>query len=234
MIWKLNEHSYGDKDGYAFYFQPVDGNFGKVRLLDETVDIGKWEIPSTDYFNCGRHVQTEHLPRKIYPVYGRTDTNKHLVRGKAQLPGFTRLHGANLVSDEFRRVIEKFDPGVHQFVPVSIEWADGDVEAVPYFWFAVGKRLFALDPEKTQPPVAELPDGPGWVRPDPSRPAFIFDTRVTPTKWAPVLRSEVVRDSDVFCTAEMEGHLLVTDRVKVALEETGMRGLHFMGPYQFS
>jgi len=49
------------------------------------------------------------------------------------------------VSARFRDLIETFEPGTHQFVPVDIYRARGGSPAETYYWFIVSKRLDSVD-----------------------------------------------------------------------------------------
>ena len=54
-----------------------------------------------------------------------------------------------VVSPRFKDLVERFEPGVHQFVPVEMYRSrDGD-PAGTYYWFIVGQRLDSIDREPT-------------------------------------------------------------------------------------
>ena len=58
------------------------------------------------------------------------------------LPGF-------VVSPRFRDLVEQFEPGVHQFVPVEIcRTPDGPAVAT-YYWFIICQRVDSVDREHT-------------------------------------------------------------------------------------
>lgn len=53
------------------------------------------------------------------------------------------------VSAKFRDVVERFEPGIHQFIPVEV-WRDRKGERIEeYFWFSVCKLLDSVNREKT-------------------------------------------------------------------------------------
>lgn len=229
MIWDFHNKRRGSKDGYAIYFEPIDGDLKKVRLVDETVDYGSSPIPRVDYFVSGRPVETSHLPLRVSLSYSDSARVK---RENVNLPDYAVAHLANLVSDKFRALVEQLDPGVHQFVPVNIEWKNGEVDERPYFWFAPATRLYALDVEKTEPAMREMPDLPTFVRPDPSKPAHFFDGRGPSSTWVPVFRSDVVSGHDVFCAMDFPRKIFISDRLKQAFEDAGLTGWGVHGPYQ--
>jgi len=58
------------------------------------------------------------------------------------LPWFT-------VSSRFKELVEQFEPGVHQFVPVDIYHSKNGEPVATYYWFIVGQRLDSVDRERT-------------------------------------------------------------------------------------
>jgi hypothetical protein len=58
------------------------------------------------------------------------------------LPGF-------VVSSRFKELVEKFEPEVHQFVPVEIYKQRNGEPVETYYWFIVGQRLDSVDREHT-------------------------------------------------------------------------------------
>ena len=75
------------------------------------------------------------------------------------LPGF-------VVSPRFRDLIEQFEPGAHQFVPVEIcRTPDGPAVAT-YYWFIICQRVDSVDREHTTfvwKAPADEPDEGYWV-----------------------------------------------------------------------
>lgn len=55
------------------------------------------------------------LPKRLFLVSGTS------------IPEYIFAPGGYVVSDRFCRVVEEFDPGVHQFVPVDVLYPDGRV-----------------------------------------------------------------------------------------------------------
>jgi hypothetical protein len=54
------------------------------------------------------------------------------------LPGF-------VVSPRFKELVEKFEPNVHQFVPVEVYKQRKGEPVATYYWFIVGQRLDSVD-----------------------------------------------------------------------------------------
>lgn len=72
--------------------------------------------------------------------------------------------GDDLVSDSFKDVLERLEPGVHDFYPVDPVWEDGG-PAGSRCWFYPQHRIDPIDREKTTYTLNILWDSEG----DPSR-----------------------------------------------------------------
>lgn len=217
MIWMLLEKgvSTGDDDGFAVYFEPLDGDIDKVETFDTSIDIGNWALLPSEAFASGRRVHEEHLPTRIRPSLSRGHPKKSAVN----LPDYFDVEHGQAVSDRFRQIVERLEPDTHQFVPVDLVWKSGEVVETPYFWFIPTVRLFALDPEQTTPELTE---------------AGFFRISTSTDDWGMVFRSSIVANHHVFCTGEMSDYIFITDALKTALEEAGIKGARYRGPYQES
>ncbi|WP_150526133.1 imm11 family protein [Roseibium sediminis] len=139
-------HRYGVKH--------LNGDPDKVEALDITPDEAKI-LPGYSIF-AGRPVDTTHLPTKVQ-AGGRKRTFKDI-----------SPDGLYSVSENFREVVERLEPGVHQFVPVEFVWKDG-THAANRYWYFPCNRLDSVDREKT---TEELEAGIMWM---PSKnPGFVF------------------------------------------------------------
>lgn len=54
-----------------------------------------------------------------------------------------------IVSPRFRDLVEQFEPGVHQFVPVDIYKKRTGAPVMTYYWFIVCQRIDSVDREHT-------------------------------------------------------------------------------------
>ena len=217
MIWIITHTILGDKAGLAYDLVPLDGDMEKVKLLDLSIDIGIWPINSVDFFRSGRRICIEHLPTRLRAKYDRGGGNAK--RGGITLPDFIGVQLGQIVSERFRALVEAHDPGRHQFEPVSIVWSKPETEPQTYYWFIPAVRLFALDPEKTDPPLAER--------------SGKYKISLPVSQWKPVYRQSVVADTSVFVAAELHG-IHVTSEFKDALEAVGMTGYRIFGPFALS
>jgi hypothetical protein len=153
--------------GYYVEVEPVDGDIQQVKLVDENPDGGY--PPRGMPLGAGRQVQTEHLPTRM----------RWLDRRGNAIPDFDNGLILN-VSARAKDLIERLEPGVHQFVPVEYQDAQGGHLEDRFFLF-VGNRLDTLDPDNPTMalngvmwvPVADLVRRGQEVPPgkDPSQPA---------------------------------------------------------------
>ena len=228
VIRILSAASWSTRDGRSHLCSPIDGDMDKIELEDTTIDIGLWPILSVNYFRCGRRVNSTNLPTRVRIVDG---SGKAIARRNIDLPDLMRLQMDYVVSDRFRSIVESFEPGLHQFEPASVIYPGGERESRPFFILAVGQRVVtALDPERTRPPMRQFPDVPQLVRPDPSRPAFLFDSGST-DPWSPVFLQAAVAGRHLFCAGDFNGQIFVSEPLHQTLTEGGLRGLHFTGPF---
>lgn len=189
MIWLLCAKDMRDPDSPAVFYEPLDGDMKKVKLVDTSVDFGKWGIQRMEQWASGRWVDPTLVPTRL------TMTSSHggrLKRDATVVPDFIHCLFAQLVSANFRSVVEQYDPDQHQFLPVRMEWKSGEWVGKDYFWMAPGNRVFAMDVIKTQPPMIELRSGPDWHNPRPDRPAKRFAIGEPINTWTPVfIRDEI-------------------------------------------
>jgi len=81
-----------------------------------------------------------------------------------RVPDVDMTHNTTMLSERVRDVMERFEPGVHQFLPVDIyltPFKAGDVPVVRSYWLVVGQYFDAVSAEHTHQPrvVITHPDG---------------------------------------------------------------------------
>jgi hypothetical protein len=155
-------------------------------------------------------------------------------RKAAGLPDFdSDVLFAQVVSRAFMDIVEAHDPGKHQFLPVALLGRASTPVAKDYFWMAPGIRTYAMDSERTQPPMRPMQTTEGWVHPRPDRPAHFFSVSSGPIDtWQPVFFGHELGEADLFVDAALAGCMFVTDRLRQALEGAGLIGFGFKGPFQ--
>ncbi|GKY87833.1 imm11 family protein [Sinisalibacter aestuarii] len=227
-IWALlTDDIHDENEGCYREIDELDGDIRAVKPLDMSIDIGANPLAITAWWDSGRHMDTTHMPTRLRVTASGCRKDR-----PAYYCDFGRAFvSTTIVTSAFRDVIEAHDPGIHQFVPVQIEDGHGDVIDLEFFYFAVGYRVFALDRERSQPPVRHYPTGPDWRNPYDDGPAIRADQRGDPKDWVPVFRSEIIGDRDLFCDGGFRNRILISDRLKQALEAADLVGMQFVGPY---
>lgn len=217
------------KNGYGYGLEAIDGSMSTVRAEDQAVDFGYKGQIAVNWFSYGRRISLDHLPTRWRVI---NSSGKPVARSRIDLPDLDSSNGATIVSQRFRDIVEGLEPGVHQFVPVSILFAGNEEETRPFYIMVACRRvLLSLDVGRTRPPMRQFPERPELVKPDPAKPLHFFASGSSTTEWAPVFRRAAVEGLHLFCAADFENQHFVSDDLRQALEASGMRGMKFLGPY---
>jgi hypothetical protein len=110
----------------------LDGNFDKIKVVDKTPDGGTLVYG----YLSGRAVDPALMPTKM-----------RWLGGKVKIPDFTGGRCV-CVSERAKALIERFEPDVHQFIPVDYYYGTSDVKERRYF-FICCNRIDSLDHPKT-------------------------------------------------------------------------------------
>lgn len=87
-----------------------------------------------------------------YPVIPDSAPKAVLWKSKSKLPPDYALgnNSVMLVSSRFRDLVEQFEPGVHQFIPVDMYESKTTAEAFDqFYWFVACNLIDSLDPKRT-------------------------------------------------------------------------------------
>ena len=110
----------------------------------------------------GRKVDPESYGRKGEPIYSSGATEKP----RKKIPAVMGKAGVFYVSDSFRRLVEEFEPGRHQFFPYELRnGPKGPKSDEPYFVLNIVNRAnsIVLSEERKKkvyvPPNKYLPEG---------------------------------------------------------------------------
>jgi hypothetical protein len=212
MVYGLNvkpEH------GMDWDFEPLDGDFRKVGLVDESPDDGI--NPRGRPFTSGRAVDPANVPTKVQWK------DRHSPR---YIPDFSTgpfLH----VSARAKALIEEFEPGVHQFLPV--EFVDIDGNFLENRWFlAVCNRLDSLDREHTKG-MLRIANGSMWI---PVRDLIGFKDDLIPPDTDLAIEPKMVFSRIQIASAHMwcDKHLtgggpFISDALATAIKAKGLTGL---------
>jgi hypothetical protein len=127
----------------------LDGDFSKVDLVDYTRDGGMLNHT----LGSGRPVKTEFMPTRM-----RWD------EAAGQIPDFELSLALN-ISEQARALIERFEPDVHQFIPVDYFLSDGKLLEKRWF-LVVGHRIDSTDHDRTTFAMIERrnDDGSLWSK----------------------------------------------------------------------
>lgn len=91
------------------------------------------------------------LMRYGYPVVPDS-APKTMLWASKRLPPPDYAFGNNeimLVSGRFRDLVERFEPGVHQFLPVNMVHKKGEAPFDTFYWFVCCQLIDSLDPVRT-------------------------------------------------------------------------------------
>jgi hypothetical protein len=113
----------------------LDGDPHKIEIADTTPDPGfDMSTASTYPANQGRPIRAGNVPTRIE------------WQEKAPVADVLTEHGMIVVPERFREIVEQFEPGVHQFLPVAYVDRRGKVLAQRYYFVACN-RLDSIDRE---------------------------------------------------------------------------------------
>jgi hypothetical protein len=97
---------------------------------------------------------------------------------RRKIADYSDTNGILLVSEGFKRIIEQFEPGQHQFFPAELQWKNGDI-AGHYFVFFHSRTLKSVDPVKTTIPRlnSSNPDS-NWALNDIGDARLVISTKI--------------------------------------------------------
>ena len=147
-VWTSGQVTPSDR---RILIKPLDGKLDRVEALDPSNAFGS-DANHSEAFRWGGPVDTTYLPTRVQPS----------ARYRDGPPDYSGVGGkAPIVSPRFKDVIEDLDPGVHQFVPVTLVLKSG--EELPYFFWAICALQDTLAQELLDPPLRP------WGKWDPLR-----------------------------------------------------------------
>ena len=180
-----------------YSFQPLDGDIDKVKPIDMSFDRGTLKLPTI--LTQGLKMDVTHLPTKL-----------RCGGPKRELADVQHVYGVYLVPETFREILERLEPGVHDFYPVELVWKDGS-SAGKRYWFYPQHRIDTVDREKTTFVLKPLWDSEG----DESR-RLVFNRKAIGDCHAWV--DKLIPDSGV---------VLVSEKFKQELDAAGISGMRF-------
>jgi hypothetical protein len=150
MVWNFG---FNDGMGVTHSLLEVDGDIRKIEYVEgpkEWGSVGGGFPPGK--LNLGRPIKPDNVPIKF--EWGGPKNRK--------LPDALYGSGVVFASDRLKELIERFEPGVHQFFPIDIIYKSNKELAAKMFFLNICARLDSVDRELTTCP---FPDEIMW-RPD--------------------------------------------------------------------
>lgn len=197
MAWVFNSETVGH---YTTTFKFLDGDDMKLSVLDPYVDVGINPPDALEATHCGRPIDTTYLPTRARPS-GR----------RRRLADVVGCRIGVIVSESFREIVERFEPGVHGFHPITMEWKSGEPENGHYIWI-IHRAIKGLHPTLIHPPY---PGPMGfWDGLNPRR---------HPDGKA-VFSAEAIGDAHAWSDPQLDYRLFVSDALSDAFLEAGLTG----------
>ncbi|WP_422375638.1 imm11 family protein [Roseibium sp.] len=133
-VWSIG---FDEVAGYTIDRDYLDGDVDKIEYVDTTPDHGSNPSFKPGRMYAGRPVKPDFIPTRM--VWRNKDIPPY---------DFFMLNKLILVSDAFREIVERHEPGVHQFFPIEVMSEYGQKIGQVYF-FNICNRLDSVDPEKS-------------------------------------------------------------------------------------
>lgn len=124
----------------ADYINCVDGDFNQTFLID-LIDDGARRVRHGS-FDSGLPIKQDNLPT----VLARAHPHKQELSDYYPAP-----KNAAYVSECFRSLVEKLEPGIHQFFPMTVKSNGAEIGLL--YYFVVGNRIDGLDHSACVPPI---------------------------------------------------------------------------------
>jgi hypothetical protein len=159
MVWALG---FNDGIGVTHSLMEMDGNLDKIEYVNGSAD---WGTVAGGFepgdLNLGRALKAEHVPTKF--LWGGPKNRK--------LPDVLYGRGVVIVSVRVKDIMERFEPGVHQYFPVNVIYKSSKEVAEKMFFLNICTRLDSVDRKLT---TATLSQGGMWK---PETGYWVFDLR---------------------------------------------------------
>ncbi len=194
QVWSFG---FNEVAGFTVGRDVLDGDPIKIEYLETTLDQGLNPTFKAGRLYAGRPVKPDHVPTRV-----KWSSKKH--------PPYDvfMLRGLILVSDDFKEIIERHEPDVHQFFPVQAIYKDGSKAGQMYF-FNICNRLDTMDRERATTKF----DGVHW---DPASGDFVFSKRL-------------IGDHHAWKDKFIHPGRFLSDTVKSEIEKMGLTGITFHG-----
>lgn len=195
--------------GYYVDFEVLDGVMDAIRLIDDSRDEGGKPLVRMS----GRAIDPTHVPTRV--VW--KDRKKQPL---ADFDGGPFLS----VSDRAKALIERFEPGVHQFLPVEFFDIDGELQEKRWF-FICCNRLDTIDREHVRGYMLlrgwRWRSTQDWLRDRPDEIPADYDIS-QPCEL--VFNKGQIGSAHIWIDKHLTTGIFVSDEFDVAYDEAGMTG----------
>jgi hypothetical protein len=130
----IDEDIFGNPD-WDILDVPVREVNDRIEYADPNTVHWTAKRESADKMRQGYAVNPDTMPKRVL-----------WASGKCELPDILPWFA---VSPRFRDLVERFEPGVHQFIPVDIYKERTGAPVATYYWFIVCQRIDSVDREHT-------------------------------------------------------------------------------------
>lgn len=196
QVWAVGfDDGYDVRVGLEF----LDGDLGKTEYVDTTHDsysVGGFFDPGKK--RLGRALKPDHIPTKFR--WGGA---------ASRMPDIMLSHSVILISDKVKTIIERLEPGVHQFFPLET-WCQGNEPGPRMYLLNICNRLDSVDREKTTKPFDRI----AWQNGKPGELVFNLSQIGSHKLW---------HDRHIY------DNFYFTDEVKAAFEAEKVSGIKYFG-----
>lgn len=144
MVWNIG---FDDGMGVTYSMMEMDGDIRKIEYVDRTYSMGSVAggFDNGD-LNLGRAIKPDHVPTKL------------LWDGPLNRKLPDAMYGRSMVkvSGRIKDIIEKFEPGLHQFFPVDVYFEVNNELECKMFYLNICTRLDSVDRELTTCPMGSV------------------------------------------------------------------------------
>lgn len=144
FVWAMGRQ---EEAGFLVERTFLDGDPRKIEYVDRTLDMGDNATFETGWMYAGRDVKPKHIPTKMM-----WSSKKH------RPYDVFKQRGLILVSQEFKEIVERFEPDTHQFFPIEVVYKDG-FHARQMYFFNICARVDTMSRAHT---TAKMLHGISW------------------------------------------------------------------------
>ncbi len=139
-VFNAGSSGFGLEPIIGDYVNGVGMNPSEIVSQDQADDGGTRELGGRHYE--GRPINVAGLPTNLKREPARLDKLKDVYSAPKDM---------FYVSENFKEIVEKFEPGIHQFFPYTLT-LKGNTR-VPFYLFNICQRISAMAEDHTVPPL---------------------------------------------------------------------------------